>query len=237
MSRYVFVHGAWHGAWCWYKVLPLLRKSGHEAIAIDLPSLGRDRTPHATVTLNMMADAVCDALAVQPGPSILVGHSMGGFVVSQVAERCPDMVEKLVYVTAFLLRTGETPIALAAQRPPIIPDLMTVSADRLTIDLNFDRIREGFYGQCSDEDVVLAEALLRPQSFGPLISAQYLTSEKFGRVPRVYIECLRDKAMDPALQRAMFTATPCSKVFSWDTDHSPFFSRPRELAECLQQLA
>jgi pimeloyl-ACP methyl ester carboxylesterase len=49
MSTFVLVHGAWHGAWCWYKVVPRLRQAGHEVIAPDLPSLGRDRTPVAEI--------------------------------------------------------------------------------------------------------------------------------------------------------------------------------------------
>jgi len=63
-----------------------------------------------------------------------------------------------------------------------------------------------------------------------------VTQENFGRVPRVYIECLQDRAIPPALQKQMYTATPCRNVLSMDTSHSPFFSAPRALADHLLAL-
>jgi hypothetical protein len=64
-----------------------------------------------------------------------------------------------------------------------------------------------------------------------------ITAEKFGRVPRVYIECLRDNAISPAAQKTMYSATPCSRVIALDSSHSPFFSNPAELAGHLASLA
>lgn len=236
MSRFVLVHGAWHGAWCWYKVLPLLERAGHQAIAIDLPSLGKDRTPLAAATLASYADAVCEALAAQSEPAILVGHSMGGIAISQAAERQPEGIEKLVYLTAFLLRDGETLIGAASQSPTRVAGLTVRSADRLSTMVNLEMIREVFYAQCADEDVALAALLLQPQAMAPMATAQSLTAARFGRVPRVYIECLRDRVIPPVLQRAMYEASPCEKVLSIDTDHSAFFSRPGELASHLANL-
>jgi pimeloyl-ACP methyl ester carboxylesterase len=70
----------------------------------------------------------------------------------------------------------------------------------------------------------------------PMATAQSLTAARFGRVPRVYVACLRDRVIDPQLQKAMYQASPCEKVLSLDTDHSPFFSRPEELARHLASL-
>ena len=108
MSRFVLVHGAWHGAWCWYKLLPRLERAGHRVTALDLPAHGKDRTPIAEVTLERYADAVCNALGLDAEPAILVGHSMGGIAITQAAERHPERIKSLVYLTAFLLRDGDT---------------------------------------------------------------------------------------------------------------------------------
>lgn len=78
MSTFVLIHGAAHGGWCWYKVVPLLEKQGHTVLAPDLPSHGRDKTPLAAVTLQLYVDSVCKLLDEQQEPVILVGHSMGG---------------------------------------------------------------------------------------------------------------------------------------------------------------
>jgi pimeloyl-ACP methyl ester carboxylesterase len=84
--RIVLVHGAFGGAWCWEPVLPGLRAAGHTVEAIDLPGHGEDKTPVAEVTLDAYADRVCGVLAAGP-PAVLVGHSMGGVVVTQAAAR------------------------------------------------------------------------------------------------------------------------------------------------------
>src|SRR5690242_8929821 len=98
MSRFVLVHGAWHGAWCWDKVVPLLEIKGHSAHAIDLPGHGRDLTPTAEVTLERYVERVCQALVAEPEPAVLVGHSMSGMVITQAAERCPEHIQMLVYL-------------------------------------------------------------------------------------------------------------------------------------------
>lgn len=82
MSSIHLIHGAWHGRWCWEKLIPKLERNGHTVVARDLPGLGLDRTPAAEVTLQAYADAVCEALAKETGPAVVVGHSMGGVVIS-----------------------------------------------------------------------------------------------------------------------------------------------------------
>lgn len=78
MSTYVLVHGSWHAAWCWYKIVPRLEKAGHRAIAIDLPGHGRDGTPVGDVTMQQYVKAIGSALDTLEEPAILVAHSRGG---------------------------------------------------------------------------------------------------------------------------------------------------------------
>ena len=89
MARMVLVHGAFGRAACWDRVRPGLRAAGHDVEAIDLPGAGDDPTPVAEVTLDRYAQRVCEALADGP-PAVLVGHSMGGMVITQAAARCPE---------------------------------------------------------------------------------------------------------------------------------------------------
>src|SRR5476649_1897062 len=107
MSAYVLIHGAWHGGWCWHKVVVRLRKAGHRASAPDLPSLGRDRTPLALVSLQTWTESVCRALDAEAEPVILVGHSRAGAVISQAAEAAPEKIRTLVYLAGYLLADGE----------------------------------------------------------------------------------------------------------------------------------
>ena len=231
METYVLVHGAWHGAWCWDKLTPLLEAEGHRVVAIDLPAHGDDRTPVKDVTLQSYADRVCTVLDAQRERVRLVGHSMGGMVITQASEQRPDRIATLVYLCAFLPRDGESLIQLAESDPDglVLPNLV-FSKDGLTATLREGAPRKAFYGECSEADAAWATARLVPDPSVGHTTPVRTTANGWGRVARVYIECLRDRAIPIALQQRMYTASPCKKVLSIDTDHSPFLSAPEELA-------
>ena len=237
MSTYVLIHGAWHGGWCWEKVVPLLQKQGHTAVAPDLPAQGKDKTPIAEVSLQSYADRVCDILDAQPEPAILVGHSMGGMVITQAAEYRPDRIRTLVYLCAFLPRNGESLLQLAQTDTEglVLPNLVPAD-DQQSATVRDETIKDAFYGDCSDDDVARAKSLLVAQPLAPLAAPVTTTEANFGRVPRVYIECLKDRAIPPPLQKQMYTASPCRKVIAMDTSHSPFLSAPEQLVEHLTSL-
>ena len=109
------VHGAWHGSWCWKNIKGELERHGHTVVARDLPGLGEDKTPAEEVTLERYTDAVCETLLSEPEPVLLVGHSMAGIVISQAAERRPDRIKGLVYITAYLLREGQALLQVAQE--------------------------------------------------------------------------------------------------------------------------
>lgn len=96
-----------------------------------------------------------------------------------------------------------------------------------------DSLKEVFYGCCDDEVVEKAKSRLTPQALSALSTKLGLTEEKFGRIPKYYIESLQDYAITIQCQRQMVTATPCDDVYTIDTDHSPFYSTPDELASKL----
>ncbi|WP_240966624.1 alpha/beta fold hydrolase [Nodosilinea sp. P-1105] len=115
MSTFVLVHGAGSGAWVWHKVAPQLEAQGHSVITPDLPGHGLNPLPMAEVSLERYVDCVCDILKGQAEPVVLVGHSLGGAVITQAAEYCPDRIHTLVYLSGYLLAHGES--ALDIPRP------------------------------------------------------------------------------------------------------------------------
>jgi pimeloyl-ACP methyl ester carboxylesterase len=237
MSTYVLIHGAWHGGWCWQKTVSSLRQTGHVAIAPDLPGHGEDRTPILEITLQRYVERVCDIVNAQGEPVTLVGHSMAGAIITQAAELCPNKIETLVYLCAFLLRNGESLVDWHQRdTESLLHTNRIVSEDRSYSTIREDSLKTVFYEDCSDEDVAQAKALLRPQASAPSRTPVSTTEENFGRVPRVYIETLRDKAISPFLQRRMYTSLPCQKVIAMDTSHSPFFSAAPTLVAHLTSL-
>jgi pimeloyl-ACP methyl ester carboxylesterase len=231
MSTYVFIHGAWHGGWCWDKVVPLLKMKGHKVEAPDLPGHGRDKTPISEISLQVYVDRVCQILDAQSEPVILVGHSLGGAVITQTAEYRPEKIKTLVYLAAFLLQNGEFLLQVSEgdTEALVVPNLI-MAEDQSYVMIRDEAIKEAFYGDCSDQDVARAKSLLVPQqAVAPFTTPVKTTEEKFGTVRRVYISCLRDKAITPICQEKMYKALLCEKVISMDTSHSPFFSAPEEL--------
>lgn len=237
MSTYLLIHGAWHGGWCWRRVVPLLEARGHTVLAPDLPGHGDDKTPTAAVTLKSYTDRICAVAGAQAEPVILLGHSMGGAAITQAAENCPDNVGALVYMCAFLPRNGDSLLTWAQQDKGSLVNPKTMDArEDGTIGFKTEYCREAFYANCSDEDVAIAQSRLVAQSGAPFGTPMETTAERWGRIPRYYIECVRDRAITLRLQQEMQRHSPCRKTFSMDTDHSPFFSAPEQLAEILMQI-
>ena len=116
-----------------------------------------------------------------------------------------------------------------------MPNLV-MSEDQASATIREDVIREALLADCSDEDVERAKSRFVPQAVAPLATPISVTEDNFGRVPRVYIETLQDRAISPSFQKEMYERLPCQRVISMNTSHSPFFSAPEELAEHLEVL-
>lgn len=237
MANFVLIHGSWHGAWCWYQIVPRLLAVGHRAVAPDMPAHGRDWRTHKEVTLEDYVTRAAEAIRSQPGPTIVVAHSRGGIVASRLAELYPERVAKLVYLAAFLLPDGHRVLEYAQQDSGSrVRDNLDVNAEQGWDMLRRDAFREVLYEDCSDADIALCESLLTPEPLAPTLTPLKLSAERYGRVPRVYIELTRDRAVSPALQRRMYTAMPCETVMRIDSSHSAYFSAPDELASRLDSL-
>lgn len=238
MSVYVLVHGAYHGAWCYNRVVPILEDAGHTVIAVDLPGHGDNRIPREQITLENYVSHVCDIVDAQSEPVILVGHSMGGLTISQVAEERPDKLKMIVFLTALMPKDGESRADLSARvnEEPRVAAARIPTEDGLASTVSEELLKGLFYGDCSDADIEFAKANLVPQAFAPMNTKLHLTEANYGRVPRVFIECLQDGALSIRMQRRMYGDVPVSKVITMDTSHSPFFSAPEDLAGHLMAL-
>lgn len=238
MSTLVLIHGGWHGAWCWDRVAPLLEQAGHEIVRFDLPGHGEDRTPAVEVTLEGYTGRVVEALDALSEPVVLVGHSLGGTVISQVAERRPEKIEKLVYVCALLLPSGKSALEASQEDgDAVVMQGARVEEDRGRVLLSEEGMKDALYHDCPEEDFERARRLISPQPLVPLATPVEVTEDNFGGVRRTYVHTTRDRAVSPAAQKKMYTELPCEKVVSMETGHLPFFAAPEELAKHLDSLA
>jgi pimeloyl-ACP methyl ester carboxylesterase len=232
MSTFVLIHGSWHGSWCWNKVAAFLERKGQTVFAPDLPGHGNDKTPIQDISLKSYVDTILRIVDSQDEPVVLVAHSRGGIVASQTAEIRPNKIREIVYLSAFLLKNGQSMIQLASKDIDslLLPNL--VFSDDRSFHFVKGNLKEIFYEDCSEEDASRAIKLLVPEPTAPIETPLKLGKDFYG-IRRVYIECLRDKAVSPRLQQRMYSELPCHKVVSIESSHSPFFSRPDELANIL----
>jgi pimeloyl-ACP methyl ester carboxylesterase len=246
MARFLLVHGAMGGAWVWERVISGLEAAGHEARAIDLPGQGADTTPLAEITLYRYADAVCDALDDDGGATLLVGHSMGGMVITQAASQVvggsPKRLAGLIYVSAFLPEPGQSLLDIT-RLPEAAGDSVqaniVVAGDPPVATMPPEAAPAALY-HCSTE-AQIAWAMPQRGSQPVIPFTQPFTPARdtaaFDALPRAYVTCLQDRAIKPALQRRMFTAAGADPVIEIDTDHSPWLSATEELVAALDRIA
>jgi pimeloyl-ACP methyl ester carboxylesterase len=242
MAHFLLVHGMFHGGWCFDKLKPALEAKGHTVTAPDLAGCGADNTPAAEVTLDRWADDIA-ALATAIGtPLILLGHSRGGLVISQAAERAPKAVSALVYLTALLLPNGKAafslPEIMAEQGFETAGEMITprFSDDGLFV-LPPDNAADLFYGACTPQIRNWAVPLMSGEPLAPLMTQVSVTPENWGKIQKIYIETTKDRALPIACQRAMIAATPPDLIITMETDHMPIVTDIAALAGILDDIA
>lgn len=231
-KTFIIVPGAWSGPYAWDSVKTILEKSGNRVVVVQLPGHGTDSTPPQSLTLDVYRDKVVSIIDSVGGQVILVGHSLGGAIISEVAEEIPSKIEKLVYVAGFVPLTGQSVLALAStDTASVLGANLVPSADQLTLGVVSNEIINSFIqdGTEGEQSLVLANYRVEPAI--PLTNALTLTAANYGSVTKVYIKTLMDHAITPTLQNRMLTATPgFSAVYQMNTSHSPFLVKPDSVA-------
>lgn len=233
-QTYVLVHGAWQAPYVWDAVRTDLLKGGNKVIVVELPGHGADTTPAYKLSLDVYSNKVIESISRVNGKIILVGHSLGGMVVTSVAEKIPAKISKLVYIGAFLPSSGQALTDLAFSDPDSkLGPLLVPSADQLTLDVKRDSLTWLFIndGTQADKEKVLAN--YSPEPAIPFTNKVTLTNDHFGAVEKVYIKTLQDIVISPALQDRMIAGAGITKVYAVNTSHSPFLSQPHEIANLL----
>jgi pimeloyl-ACP methyl ester carboxylesterase len=227
MSDFLLIHGSCHGAWCWEAVIPALAAGGHRARAIDLP--GRDG---GAVTLGDYAAAILGAL---DGPTVVVGHSAGGYAITAAAEHDASRISGLVYLCAYVPQTGISlaDMRRAGPRQPLRPAIR-VAADGHSFAFDPALARDLLYHDCPQAVASAAVTRLCSEPVGPQETP--LTLRASLNVPRHYIRCMEDRAIPPEYQTVMSAGLPHDAVSDLATGHSPFFAAPERLAEMLAQI-
>jgi len=234
---YILVHGAWQAPYVWDEVRNGLLKKGNKVIVIELPGHGSDKALPHTLSLAIYSNTVIEAISKTDGKVILVGHSMAGMVITNVAEQIPSKISKLVYIGAFLPKDGQALTDLAYSDPDskLGPNLVP-SADQLTLDVKQEELINLFIEDGSTANKELLQKNYRAEPAIPFTNKVALTKKNFGSVEKVYIKTLQDIVISPGLQDRMIAETGIKTVYGLNTSHSPFLSQPKEVTKLLLEI-
>lgn len=200
VGTFLLVHGGWHAAWCWQRLTPLLTKAGHTVLAPDLPAHGQDPTPRAELTTDSYAARLRAVLDETAQPAVLVGHSSGGMLITELASTRPGHVRGLVYLSAFLLTDGTTPPEIMRE------DTESLLLKYLQVDqaagisyLTEEHAREAFFHDCSPADARWATSSLEPEPLPDRFPPSSTVVQRYdiAAIPRWYVACQQDRALSP----------------------------------------
>lgn len=231
-KSFVLVHGSWMGAAGWEPVADRLRAEGAEVAVPELPAHGEDPAPPGDATLAGYIDRVASAIDGADRPVVLVGHSMGGVVVSAAADQRADRVARVIYVAAYLPQDGQSLFDLAmTDGDSEVADSLVDNGDG-TVGIRSDAFADLF---CADCDPVSRTALIsgyRAEPVAPLATPVSL-GDAFASLPRTYIGTARDRVVSPALQSRMTAASPVDREVTLATSHVPMLAAPDALTDAL----
>ncbi len=219
----MLVHGAWADGSCWSKVILLLQAKGYNVTAAQIPltSLQDD----IAVTRRL--------LSAQTGPTVLVGHSYGGAVITGAATETPQ-VKALVYITAFGLDEGESLDSLSKQGPPS-PGSVAIAPDKygfLWIDR--EKFHRSFAADATDDEAAVMAAVQRPLSVASFTGPEGVPAWK--SIPSWYLVCTNDNMIPPPAQELLAKRMHAT-VRSVPSSHAPFMSHPQEVADIIALAA
>ncbi|WKU49051.1 alpha/beta fold hydrolase [Streptomyces sp. VNUA116] len=217
VNTLLLVHGAWHGSWCWERLLPALAARGLPAVTVDLPSAAMDG--NGAIGLQDDVQALYAALDRVDGPVTVVAHSYAGQPAT-VAAAHDRRIVRLVYLAAYQLDAGESTYGFHGIP---VPDPVEGIAPPM------HNPREAFYSDVPAQEAEQALRRLTHQSLRTF--CEPVTAVGWRDVPSTYILCEHDRALAPHDQERM--AARAQSVHRLPSGHSPFLSMPDRLADLL----
>ena len=243
----LLVHGAWHSARCWESFTPVLEAQGFAVHTMTLPGHGEKARFGWFVGMRDYVRAVgatADAIVQKSGsPCVLLGHSMGGLVISAAAEARPSLFSALVYLAAFVpTRAPASLLDLVGSISEAVRPEGELGMSpqqhfwRGILTMDEEAAAQFFYHKCKGDLHELARRNLGPQPMRPWRAKVKWTEARLGRIPKYYVACAQDRAIPIEAQRIMQEHVPFAGAASLKTDHSPFESCPQDLAKELAAM-
>jgi pimeloyl-ACP methyl ester carboxylesterase len=240
-KNFVLVHGAWHGAWCWAGVIGQLEAAGDRAYAVDLPADGANRLDPALATRALYVDAVVREIEERNLKDVvLAGHSLGGMTIAGVAQRIPERIKRVVFVTALVIPHDSSP---ADDLGPIMSaeaasHIHGLAEGAPIITLSEERFRSSFIQDGSRDLQDFVIAALVPEPSAPFLERAPLKDFYASAVPVSYVLCEQDIIFDDVKVWERFAARfKNPAIHRIDSGHEVMFTQPFACAKTLAEIA
>lgn len=240
-SPVVLVHGAWQADYVWEETRAGLQAAGHRVNVVALPAHGTDTTPAHQVSFKAYVEQVKAAINHYNEPVILVGHSLGGAIITQAASELPGKVSKLVYVAGFIPVSGKSVLDYSQMdSTTLLGPVLRLSEDHTLAGLdnpavNLPRV---FIQDGTDAQKQFLVERYKAEPTIPLgTPLNYTRADYEAAGKKYYILTTEDKAISPWFQQKMAAEAGVKRIYKINAGHSPFISRPNELLAIFKKIA
>jgi pimeloyl-ACP methyl ester carboxylesterase len=244
MATFVLVHGAWHGGWCWRRVVDALQAQGHRVFAPTLTGVGeRVHLMSSLITLETHIADVANLIEAEELQDVVLGvHSYAGMIGTAIADRMPHRLKHLVYVDAVVPRPGES---WSSTHASAVREQRVAAAER-SPDYSFPPPDPSVFGLAA-EDHAWVRRRQTPHPGHTYQAPLQFDAARVAGVPRTFLDCVKPKlgtidSIRPRVRDANFwdgawVGGGGMRIVEMQTGHDPMVSAPEELSRLLVQCA
>ena len=244
MANFVLVHGAWHGAWAWRRVVDALHAQGHRALAVTLTGVGeRAHLMSSLITLETHIDDVANTIEAEELQDVVLAvHSYAGMIGTAIADRMPGRLKHLVYVDAVVPKPGESWSSTHASATREA----RLAAAKASPEFSFPPPDPSVFGLAA-EDHAWVQRRQTPHPGHTYQAPLQFDPRRVASVPRTFIDCvqprlgtidsIRPRVRDASFWEGEWLRGGGARVRELATGHDPMVSAPGELVRLLLECA
>lgn len=239
-SPVVLVHGAWQASYVWDQTEADLKAAGYTVTIVKLIGHGDDTTPAYQVSFKAYVDEVKKAINAYNEPVILIGHSLGGAVITQTAAEIPQKINKLIYIAGFIPQNGKSVLDYSQMdKASLLPASLQLSEDQtlagiINPEVNLPKI---FAQDATDTQKQFLVTRYKAEPTIPLgTPLNYQTADYNAGGKKYYIFTTSDNTISYSFQQEMAKSAGITNTYTINSGHSPFISKSAELTSIIKKI-
>lgn len=234
----LLIHGAWHAGWCFSKLKILFSEKKNITIhIIDLPGHGENLYPKdnlSNITLQSYVNFICNYVQNKNKKFTLIGHSMAGVIISLVAQKIPEYIDHLIYLSSFIPLNHSSLLSMGQiAQPYLISNIQINKKKYFLLPPNAYVLKKFFYNQIDTNQLSYLIKNLQHQPLKPFLQSTKNVLKDIEQIPKTYIHTFFDYAIPLKFQKEMSSYLLNCQFFTLYSDHSPFLTSTEKLYNLL----